>query len=173
MKKVFAASLLFGALSPVFAESLTFNGTVGTTTCTLTSSTIALQNVQLASLASAGNQAVGKNFNVDLSNCGSTSIPVRLEFTDATNVDATSGRLNNTATGTTANPAATNVQIALRASQTETTNMKLGTPSAVSATVQTKIDGTASIPMAAVYYATGAATAGPVSSSTQVTIGYP
>lgn len=178
MKKVIIASLFAASLAPAFSHAadgtLSFTGTVQANTCALSTGTtqsVPLQTVQVGSLASDGQQSIGKNFNVELKSCGDTAKPVRLEFLDTTNVNTGTGRLKNTATGT---GAATNVEIALRASQTETTNMKLGTPSAVTATVQSKADGTAVIPMSAVYVATGGqATTGSVSTSVQFTIGYP
>lgn len=185
MKKVFIASLVAAALAPglASAETLNFTGNVVANTCTATagnSQSVVMTNVQTASLANSGDHALGASFNVQLRNCGATAKNVRLEFSNATGVDTATGRMTNTASGTTA---ATNVQVALRASADATSDLVLGSASAVTPFVMstyTAADANgnpatnvASIPLWAFYVANGgAATAGTVTSSVVFNIGY-
>lgn len=176
MKKVFIASLLAATLVPAFAQAadgtLNFTGSVIANTCQPTAGagttqTVTMSPVQTGSLSTAGDHALGAAFNVQLANCGATSKNVRLEFTNATGVDATTGRMTNTGT-------AANVQVALRASGTATTDLMLGSANAITPNVTSDTSGNATIPLWAFYVANGgAAGAGSVVSSVQFNIGYP
>lgn len=176
MKKVIIASLLAASIAPVFAQAadgtLSFTGNVIANTCTPSggagsTQTVVMKDVQTASLSTAGDHALGKDFAVQLTNCGSTAKNVRLEFTNTTGVDTVTGRMTNTGT-------AANVQVALRASEASTTDLMLGSAGAVTPTVSTDTSGNATIPLWAFYVANGgAAGAGTVKSQVQFNIGYP
>lgn len=176
MKNTFIASLVLAAAIPGYAAAadgtINFTGAVQATTCQLASGAnsamaVVMPTVNTAALAKAGDTAGATNFNVVLSNCGANTGAVRLQFTDTTNVDINTGRLNNTASAS----SATNVQIALRDGPNASTNLRLGTASAQTTPVGIN-NGGATIPMSSIYVATGAATAGAVQSSVQFSIAY-
>lgn len=178
MKKIILASLLAAAISPAIAQAadgtISFTGNVTAVTCTLTSGTsgtqtVVMPDVSTATLKEPGDTAGLRVFNVTLGNCGNTVRSVRLDFGNApaASVDPATGNMINTArTGS-------NVQIALYDGSNATTPMRLGATSAFTTAVNSTTAGTASIPLAARYVATGQASAGAVASSIAFTIAYP
>ncbi|MBP0597935.1 type 1 fimbrial protein [Herbaspirillum sp. LeCh32-8] len=184
MKKVFIASLMAASLAPVFAHAadgtLQFNGNVAATTCQLSAGpggTLAftMADARVDSLSKQGDHFKGGNFNVNLVKCGGTARTVQLGFdANLVGINATSGRMLNTGS-------ATNVEVALRATDADLTDLKLGTGNARSATVTSVVtgtgataDSTAVVPLIAYYVATAdGVTAGTVKSQVQFNIYQP
>ncbi len=171
-----SAALALGASAPAFAQSgtITFNGEVTATTCEVafpgtggsaTDPVVTLPTVATTSLGTAGNTAGKTPVTVQIGTaakpCAGNS--VALELNPNRNADQANGRLNNTdATG------ATNVQVALRDANDAEINL-----SAPWASQRVSLaTGVAEVEFAGEYYATGAATAGAVSSNVQYTLDY-
>lgn len=126
--------------------------------------TVTLPTVGVGSLATAGTTAGRTPFTINLENCKAGDVSAFFET--GGNVDAASGRLNNTGT-------AGNVQVQLLSDSSEVIRVLAN---AAQAPVTTKAtvanDGSAALNYYAEYYATGAATAGEVATSVQYTINY-
>lgn len=179
MKKLILASLVVASATPMLAQAfdgtLNFTGNVTAGTCVVSSGdaqgtqAVRLNTVQ-ASAFTAGNRVVsGGDFNVTLASCPASVSGIRLNFTDTTNVDSSTGNLRNRSTSA----APSNVQIGLR-DRGAATEIVLGTATSRTASVSTDAAGSATIPLTAVYAAVGAGavTAGPVASSVQFSINY-
>lgn len=171
-----SATLAIGASSSAFAQSgtITFNGEVTATTCQVTfpgtggSATdpiVTLPTVATTALATAGNTAGKTPVTVQIgtaaAQCAGNSVAV--ELNPNRNADQTNGRLNNTDVA-----GATNVQVALR--DANDAEIDLSTP--WSSQRVNLVNGVAEVEFAGEYYATGAATAGAVSSNVQYTLDY-
>ncbi|MNG80448.1 S-fimbrial protein subunit SfaA precursor [compost metagenome] len=157
--------------------TVNFTGQVLDKTCDITidgnasPATVVLQAVDRSQLSVIGATAKRTSFNIELSNCsGSASVTnAAAFFENSSTVDPIGYRLNNTATGGTA---ATNVQLQLIDAPTGNA-IKVGSPEQhTSSTTYDLASGTATLPYAVEYYATGEATAGLVASSVNFTINY-
>jgi major type 1 subunit fimbrin (pilin) len=151
--------------------TITITGTVTDTTCSIAvnggtaDATVTLPTVSTSSLAASGDVAGTTLYTIDLTDCSGTTLNTAHAWYEAgANVDTDSGRLNNNSSGTT-----TNVQVQLL-------NSDLGV---ITAGVEEQGDVTVSISSGsgtleyyAQYYATGASTAGAVSTSVDYTIEY-
>jgi len=186
--KILAASLTCAAISPAafaFDGTISFTGSVTGQTCTISGNgggnnfTVALPTVSASTLATAGNTAGRTPFNIQLTGCTPNTGNVAVYYEPGATVDATTGRLVNTATttaGTETTPAttaATNVQLGLL--NADLTNIALGSTFATQNSQQVAINaGTATLQYYAQYVATGgAATAGDVTSTATYSIVYP
>ncbi|MFS6933771.1 fimbrial protein [Klebsiella oxytoca] len=169
----------FGATAVQAASNGTvnFTGEVLDKTCDVTidgnasPALVVLKAVDKSQLATAGATAKRTGFTIGLSNCSGSSkvYTASAFFENGATVDPIGFRLNNTVTGGTA---ATNVQLQLI--DASTGNMiKIGSPDQhTSSTVYDMSSGSATLPYAVEYYATGAATPGLVASSVNFTINY-
>ncbi len=154
-----------------------FTGEVLDKTCDITidgnasPATVVLQAVDKAQLASPGATAKRTGFNIELSNCsGSATVnSAAAFFENGSTVDPIGYRLNNTITDATG---ATNVQLQLVDAPTGNA-IKIGSPEQhTSSSTYDLSAGSATLPYAVEYYATGAATPGLVASSVNFTINY-
>lgn len=172
MKKLtLAAAIVAGmALTPAaFAVdgTITFNGNVLATTCTINSGTpnftVTLPDVSTNVLAVSGDVAGQTAFNIALSSC-SANATASAYFEQGPNIDATTGNITNSGT-------ATNVQIQLVNSDgTSAINLLTPTSNTTTAAVTSTSGGT--LTYYARYFATGVSTAGTVTATEQYTINY-
>ncbi|WP_228397056.1 fimbrial protein [Limnobaculum xujianqingii] len=182
LKNVFLSAAIVAALGTTAAQAAS-NGTVNFTgevidqTCDITidgntsPATVALDAVDKAQLASPGATAKRTGFNIGLSNCSGTATVTKASafFENGATVDPINYRLLNTLTGATA---ATNVQLQLLDATTGTP-IQVGNPSqSTNSTTYDLTSGSATLPYAVEYYATGAATPGLVASAVNFTINY-
>lgn len=153
---------------------INFVGELTAQTCTITvngqvspaPATVTLPTVSAARLSAAGQVAGQTAFNVSLSNCDPTEGSVAAFFEAGASVDPLSGNLRNTGTaeevqlqlvdGMNGNP----IRVGDTAQRTSTSSIPLQT------------DGSALLPYAVQYYATGATTAGTVLSFVTYSINY-
>ncbi|SKA20020.1 fimbrial protein [Novilysobacter spongiicola] len=171
---VLAAGLTAAVLAPLSASAadgtITFNGEVTAQTCDITTPggedfTVTLPTVASSALATAGQTAGRTGFAITLANCP-TGGDVATYFEPGATVDNDSGRLNNQGT-------AGNVQVQLLGDNGQLIPVQAsGTAQANSQWVTVAGDGSANLDYAAEYYATGAATAGGVTTSVAYTIIY-
>lgn len=182
MKKIIA----FAALSSVFTVSaveaagngtINFTGAVNNQTCNATvngatgatAAAVTLPTVQANVLGSAGNTAGQTAFKMDVTGCATTNPTgagtVKAYFEKGANVDA-NGRLINTASG-----GASNVALEL-VDGSGNTPLKAGDISQNTGNFVAISGGNATLPYAVRYYATGAATAGAVTSSVTYSLIY-
>ncbi len=158
--------------------TINFKGQITDTTCTITtgnagSFTVTLPNVSKTNLAAAGSKAGTTGFSIALSNCNPASGNVHAFFEAGANVDPATGRLVNTDNA--GNGGAANVQIGLL-NPSNNSDISIGASDGTaqnSLAQPIKSDGTALLPYAAQYVATGgAAAAGSVSSSVTYILSY-
>ncbi|SNY61444.1 fimbrial protein [Enterobacter sp. CC120223-11] len=179
MKKVILASLIALALGSTAAVSaapsgnITIKGKLTAATCTVKvdssatgDATVTLPALPINQLSEAGETAGVTNFVMKLSGCTPATGNVRAFFEAGANVDAATGRLNNSLT----TGQAKNVQIQLRNDkdvilEAGNTNQRTNASSPLSA-------GAAVLTYNARYYATGASTAGDLESAVTYSIDY-
>jgi len=175
-----AAALL---MSSAFAASafaadgtITFNGKITDTTCTISvdggnkDATVTLPTVSASTLAAIGATAGATPFTISLSNCSGTSLTTASTyFEPGAYVDSTTGRLN---IDSTAEDAATLVQVQLLNADrnpiiagTSVSNGQNDIPVDISS-------GSGTLNYFAQYYATGASTAGSVTTQVDYTMVY-
>lgn len=182
MKKIIAIAAL-GSVFTVSAVQAAGNGTINFTgavnsqTCNATvngatgatAAAVTLPTVQANVLSTASNTAGQTAFNVNVANCATTNPSgasnVKAYFEKGPNVDA-NGRLNNTATG-----GASNVLLEL-VDGTGNTPIKIGDIAQNTGNFVAISGGNATLPYAVRYYASGAATAGAVTSSVTYSLIY-
>lgn len=169
-KKNIAMCVVIGLSSAtsVFAidGTITINGQITDTTCTISvdggsnDATVRLPTVSTGALASAGTTAGATPFRISLSNCSGTSLSTASTyFEPGTYVDSTTGRLN---IDSTASDAATNVQVQLL--NADRAPIVAGS-SVANSQNDIPVDitsGSGVLNYYAQYYATGASTAGSV-----------
>jgi major type 1 subunit fimbrin (pilin) len=151
--------------------TITINGQVVANTCTVTvngtnnSGTVTLKPAPTSALASPGSTYGDMPFNIAVTGCDSSlNGKTVLPYWSGTNVNS-NGRLNNTGT-------ATNVDLQLL-NQNDSTPIALNAPEGGQGTTgATVASGAATMTYYARYYATGAATAGPVTSTVNYTLIY-
>ncbi|HEV6965650.1 fimbrial protein [Roseateles sp.] len=157
--RVLAAAAAAIALSQAAQASdgtITFNGNLVASTCTITgggNQTVTLPTLSTSTLASAGATAGDTLFTIALTGCTGTQATTFFEA--GANTDATTGRLKTNAT---------NVQIQLLTDAAVVVNLAGAAGSQNIGTVDTST-GSGSQSFIARYYATGATSAGAVSSS--------
>lgn len=186
--KLLAASLVLGAVSPAaFASdgTITFTGRITGQTCTITGNgaaadfTVPLPTVGTGTLNADGNTAGRTPFNIQLSACNPNTGNVAVFFESGANADMATGRLRNAAVNVPAegdNPAvnaATNVQVGVL--NADLTPVAIGNAYAAQNSQSVALAaGAATLQYYAQYVATGgAATAGPITTTTQYSIVYP
>ena len=181
MRKINLFAVLLLAAAPLAANAadgtITFKGKVTDVTCQITTPagkdfTVNLPTVSKASLATVGATNGRTQFAINLSKCGTNS-NVATYFEPGSTVDFATGRLLNQ-TPTSANGAG-NVQVQLLGSNFDVLPIKAassGLAQTNSQWVNTGTAGTADLNYYAEYYATGAASAGEVSTSVKYTIIY-
>lgn len=172
MKKIIlaASALALGSVAAHAADgTVTINGKVTDQTCKVSANskdiTVTLPTVGVGSLASAGTTAGRTPFTINLENCKAGQVSAFFET--GGNVDAASGRLNNTGN-------ASNVQVQLLSDSSVVIPVLANAaqaPVTTKATVAKDADS-AALNYYAEYYATGAAKAGDVATSVQYTINY-
>ena len=172
MKKIIlaASALALGSVAAHAADgTVTINGKVTDQTCKVSANskniTVTLPTVGVGSLATAGTTAGRTPFTINLENCKAGDVSAFFET--GGNVDAASGRLNNTGT-------AGNVQVQLLSDSSVVIPVLANAaqaPVTTKATVAKDADS-AALNYYAEYYATGAATAGDVATSVKYTINY-
>lgn len=172
MKKIIlaASALALGSVAAHAADgTVTINGKVTDQTCKVSANskdiTVTLPTVGVGSLATAGTTAGRTPFTINLENCKAGQVSAFFET--GGNVDAASGRLNNTG-------GASNVQVQLLSDSSVVIPVLANAaqaPVTTKATVAKDADS-AALNYYAEYYATGAATAGNVATSVKYTINY-
>lgn len=172
MKKIIlaASALALGSVAAHATDgTVTINGKVTDQTCKVSANskdiTVTLPTVGVGSLATAGTTAGRTPFTINLENCKAGQVSAFFET--GGNVDAASGRLNNTGN-------ASNVQVQLLSDSSVVIPVLANAaqaPVTTKATVAKDADS-AALNYYAEYYATGAAKAGDVATSVQYTINY-
>ena len=172
MKKIILAAsvLALGSVAAHAADgTVTINGMVTDQTCEVSADskdiTVTLPTVGVGSLATAGTTAGRTPFTINLKNCKAGDVSAFFET--GGNVDAASGRLNNTGE-------AENVQVQLLSDSSAVIPVLANATQADVTTTATVAQdgGSAALNYYAEYYATGAAEAGSVATSVQYTINY-
>ncbi|MGU3414495.1 fimbrial protein [Enterobacteriaceae bacterium C23F] len=178
-----AISALALVVSSAFAASafavdgtITINGKITDTTCTISvdggsnDATVTLPTVSSSTLTAAGQTAGATPFNISLSNCSGTSLnTASTYFEPGAYVDSTTGRLN---IDSTAADAATNVQVELLNADR---NAIVAGASVANGQNDVPVDisgGNGTLNYYAQYYATGASTAGSVTTQVDYTMTY-
>lgn len=146
-------------------------GTITANTCDITTGTggvhtVTLPTVMASTLSDAGETAGRTPFTVQLANCSPDSGNVALYFEPGTNTDMATGRLSNTGT-------ATGVQVGLLNGSMVPIELNQSSASLQNSQTVSIASGSATLNYFAEYYATGAAGAGSVSTSTFFSIVYP
>lgn len=140
--------------------TITFNGALQTTTCTITgggNQTVTLPTLATSALPSAGTTAGGTGFSIAVTGCSSGTTATAY-FEAGANTNMTTGRLVNTG-------AAGNVEIQVLNASGTVVNLAGSSVAAQGATAANISGGAATENFIARYYATGATTAGAVTSS--------
>lgn len=172
-------TLLAAVIGMTFAGSalaadgtITINGTITDTTCDISvnnqdkNATVTLPTISVSALPAVGATAGATPFSIALTNCAGPTLNTASTFFEAgANVDQTTGRLNNSASGT-----ATNVQVQLL-------NANQGAIMAGSAHSQGDVtvdisSGGGVMNYFARYYANGVVTPGTVNTQVDYTIIY-
>ncbi|AKJ43734.1 hypothetical protein QQ39_03365 [Pragia fontium] len=184
MKSVFLSTAIVAALGATSVQAAS-NGTINFTghiidkTCDIkidgnaSPATVNIEAVDKSELSIAGKTAKRTGFNIELSNCsGSASVTKAAAFFEnSPTVDPVTHRLLNTSTSADPKPA-TNVQLQLVDAVTGDP-IQIGSPNQKdSSTTYDLTSGSATLSYAVEYYATGAATPGPITSSVNFTINY-
>lgn len=170
-------ALLSGASYAQSRATISVTGEITGQTCTISvngvnaanSTTITLLDVKASKLSHAGQTSGRTDFSVSLSNCIGGAKSAIAFFEGGTTVDLSNGNLKNIRAG---NDIAKNVQLQLLDA---TSNNVIKVGSEVQRTKTTRVtltNGTAKLPYAVQYYATGKATGGLVTSSVAYSIEY-
>lgn len=149
--------------------TITFNGALTASTCTITgggNQTVTLPTLSTAMLATAGATAGGTAFSISVTACTAGLTTAKAYFEAGVNTDLATGRLKSTG-------AAANVQIQVLNGDTGAV-MNLAAPSvaAQGGPAGGLTAGAGTENYIAQYYATGATTAGPVTSSVTYSMVY-
>ncbi|WP_105902573.1 fimbrial protein [Vibrio gangliei] len=177
-----AAVMIFAPTVALAADGkVTFNGEIITNTCTVISGDkdkiVTLPTVQVSALSAANQTAGTTPFTIGLENC-TTASGVSVYF-EPNEYVSTEGRLKNTIPAGVSG-GADNVDIELLNNNhgvidlaNQTIDPTTGKVTGGNSTVVTPVDGSATLPFYARYFATNAAEAGKVSSYVNFTIVYP
>ena len=176
--KLLSACVLAGvamASQQAFAAdgTINFTGQIQATTCAINGGTsgannftIALPSALSTQLDAAGKVAGRTSFQIALTGCPSTATSVHTFYEAGATTDASTGRLNNMTSG-----GAANVQIQLLNSDASV--IKAGFSDSLQNSKSVALSSNAAtLTYYAEYYATGATTAGAVTSSVAYTIVY-
>ena len=177
-----AAVMIFAPTVALAADGkVTFNGEIITNTCTVISGDkdkIVTLPVQESALSAANQTAGTTPFTIGLENCASAS-DVSVYF-EPNEYVSTEGRLKNTIPAGGPDNGANNVDIELLNNNhgvidlaNQTIDPATGKVTGGNSTVVTPVNGSATLPFYARYFATDAAEAGKVSSYVNFTIVYP
>ncbi len=178
-----AMALVPQAANAAGSGTITINGSVLSTTCSVTAATggnnasgfsggnftVTLPGVQTSSLSASGNTTGATSFSMSLTSCPTTPSGEQVaSFFSGTNINATDGNLTNTAAG-----GASNVEIQLLNGDSSVINLS-GATAYDQGSAYTTIDGAgnATLSYQAQYYATGASTAGDVTTTVDYTVVY-
>lgn len=151
-----------------------FTGNLFAQTCTIkvenavtpTAATVTLPTVSTSLLNAQGKVAGRTNFEIELSSCTGSAQTAAAFFEAGADVDPVSGQLLNRGD-------ALNVRLQLRDNSATGGVIKVGDTSQVASTTRVPISsGSAVLPYAVEYVATGVATAGAVTSSVTYSISY-
>ncbi|MGE9551474.1 fimbrial protein [Erwinia amylovora] len=157
------------AATPAGQGTVTFNGTLTANTCVIdgdVDQTVTLPTLSVKTLATAGNEAGSKNFDIKVKECDASKVATHFEAIGSSGVDATTGNLTNSLTG---DEAATKVEIRLyNPDGTQIRAGDTGKEYTVDSTAKT-----ATMTYVGGYYATGQSTAGNVAAKIVYTIAYP
>lgn len=177
-KKIRPLPILFAACAllalPLVSHAVDgevqISGTITANTCDITTGSLGVHTVTLPTVMASTLDADGKTagrtpFTVQLANCSPDSGNVALYFEPGTNTDMATGRLSNTGD-------ATGVQVSLLNESMELIELDQPFSGQNSQTVPI-VTGSATLNYFAEYYATGAAGAGTVNTSTFFSIVYP
>ncbi len=182
MKNIISLAALGSLLSVSIVQAagngtINFTGAVNSQTCNAsvngatgaTAAAVTLPTVQAGVLSTAGNTAGQTAFKMDVTNCATVSPSgagtVKAFFEKGANVDS-NGRLINTTSG-----GASNVVLEL-VDGTGNSALKAGDISQNTGNFVTISGGNATLPYSVRYYATGAATAGAVTSNVTYSLIY-
>src|SRR5690606_8165462 len=170
---ILAAGLTAAVLAPLSASAaagtITFNGEVTAQTCQITTPggtdfTVNLPTVASSALSAAGQTAGRTAFAITLANCPAGDVATYFE--PGATIDNATGRLANQGS-------AGNVQVQLLGNNSQPIAvLASGTAQTNSQWVTVGADQAANLDYFAEYYATGAATAGDVTTSVSYTIIY-
>lgn len=180
MKKLVLATLIGAglAVSQVAAAAdgtITFNGKLVDTTCTISTGTknqtVTLPTLPTTSLTAGGETGGYTPFVITLENCSAATTKARVYFEPrGAQVNLNTGRLINKATG---QSVAQNVEIQLLdASNNDTVIDASKAISGQNTQLQTITGTTGDLRYAAQYYATAQTTAGDVTASVQYSVAY-
>jgi len=179
MRKLSLAILLIAAapLANAADGTISFTGKVTDKTCTIATTgggnfAVNLPTVSKSSLATAGAVAGRTPFSISLTQC--TAGNVATYFEPGSTVDSGTGRLNNQTTSG-ASGGASNVQLQLLGDNAQFLPIKAagaGQPQSNSQWATVGANGAANLTYYVEYIATGAATAGDVTSNIKYTIIY-
>lgn len=173
-KSIIAAVALILSVPAAFAAdgTVSFAGKVSGQTCTIKGNgtsadfTVTLPSVAAGALRTAGDATGRTPFAIELSDCTPNSGNVAVYFEPSAAVDMTTGRLINVAPD-----GAQNVQVSLK--NGDATDIKLGAERASQNSKSVALaNGAAKLDYLAEYVATGAATAGDLSTSATYSIVY-
>jgi major type 1 subunit fimbrin (pilin) len=146
--------------------TINITGKVLGATCTVAvngGATVLLPTVMKTDLATAGATAGATNFNISLTGCDTNTTSATMVFS-GTNIDTTTGYLNNTVTG----GSTAKIQLLQGTAQINTST------GANAPVIPVNASGVGSTALTAQYIASGAAaTAGLVSSTVNFTLTYP
>lgn len=179
----YALSALAVVFTSVFTASafaadgtITINGNITDTTCTISvnggsnDATVTLPSVPASALSEHSTMAGMTPFSISLSNCSGTSLnTASTSFEPGQYVDTTSGRLN---IDTMAEDAATNVQVQLSNAGGSPINVGASAEEGQNDIPVDISSGSGTLNYFASYFATGAATAGSVTTQVDYTMVY-
>ncbi|MEE4411151.1 MULTISPECIES: fimbrial protein [unclassified Serratia (in: enterobacteria)] len=166
-----AASTSALAADEVTQGTVTFNGELTASTCSIVSDSVdrqvQLPKVAIQTLSAAGTSAGSKGFDLNVEKCpaGITKVAAHFEAIGSSGVDSATGNLTNQYQG--AGTKATNVQVRLYNSDEQ--QLKLGDTGAAA----TVTGGKATMRYYGGYYATEKTTAGLVYAQARYTLVYP
>jgi major type 1 subunit fimbrin (pilin) len=177
-----AALIVLSAQASAADGTITFEGSIDASSCTINATgtrasfTVQLPKVGVNALAAAAQTAGDTPFSIRLSGCSDIAGNVSTNFEAGTAVDTATGRLNNTATI----GGAKNVQLQLL-NASDGSAIVIGAPTAsqnshgvaLAPEAAESSVGVATLNYFARYYATGAATAGSVSSLVTYSLIFP
>lgn len=170
---VISAALMTNAANAADG-SINFNGSLMAQTCTITvegkispaAATVTLPTVSTSLLNAPGKTAGRTNFEIELSNCLGAATNAVAYFEIGDDVDSASGQLYNRGD-------AANVRLQLRDNTVAGGVIKAGDSSQLTSSTRVPISsGSAVLPYAVEYIATGVAIAGNVTSSVTYSINY-
>lgn len=159
-----AAAVLLTQAAQASDGTITFNGALTNSTCTITSGasqTVTLPTLSTATLSTAGATAGDTLFNIQLGSCSATS--ANAYFEAGANTDASTGRLKTSAT---------NLQIQLLNASGSVINVAGASTAAQNTTAVNVSSGSGTQSFIARYYATGATSPGAVTSSVTFSMVY-